>query len=239
MNINVTGCNTACQEVIGRLQEEHIHLQNALETSESTNDLFEVETQKRQESLEEMFEQCENNSAQLKTEIDELNDEIESLQDVNDKLHNALVLILSGQTNRFGNSYYYVSNTTLGWYNANTSCNSLGATLVEINNKAEHDFVVQLVKEKVDNSAWVGGAFVESEGVWRWDASMDLIGDDAYTNWAPGQPASESRTRCVQLWKQRGYKWDDFLCHIRRYFVCEIWLQSGLIDHSFVEFNIV
>ena len=68
---------------------------------------------------------------------------------------------------------------------------------------------------------------------------MDLIGDDAYTNWAPGQPAAESRTRCLQLWKQRGYKWDDFLCHIRRYFVCEIWLQSGLIDHSFVEFNIV
>jgi len=221
-----TGCNAACQGVIDSLEDENIQLQNTLEALETANNISKIESQNKQDNLEEMIEQCENNSAQLKTKIDELNEDIEGLHDDNEKLHNALVLILSRQTTRFNNSFYYVSKTTLGWYDAKSTCDSLGARLIEINDQAEHNFVVQLVKETIKQSVWVGGRYVKSEGVWVWDSSGDLIGGDAYTNWAPGQPAASSSTSCLQLWKQRGYRWDDYLCKEKTHFICEIWLDE-------------
>ena len=216
--------------MIKSLEEENLKLQNTIETLKTANNDSKLDAQNQIDLQKVLLNQCEQLSSFLQDTVFELNREIVAL---NDRLQDAvslpdipptteIELIVSEQSTRSKSAYYYASKTPLSWFNAQSACNDLGAHLVEINDEAEHDFVVQFVKDNMDESVWVGGRYVTSEGVWRWDSSMDLIGGDAYTNWAPGQPADSSSASCLQLWKERGYKWDDFFCNLSRHFVCDL-----------------
>ncbi|KAJ8302218.1 hypothetical protein KUTeg_021205 [Tegillarca granosa] len=66
---------------------------------------------------------------------------------------------------------------------------------------------------------WIGGSDMEVEGEWRWMKSRQPF---QFTAWAPGQPDDANKHEdCLHLYGVSGFKWNDYPCSIKGYFICE------------------
>ena len=87
------------------------------------------------------------------------------------------------------NSYYYVSNTTSSWTDANSLATSIGGNLLIINSQEENDYLSSLVDG--DEVFWLGlyqniesPNFSEPDGGWELVDGSDFV----FTNWQNGEP---------------------------------------------------
>lgn len=52
-----------------------------------------------------------------------------------------------------------------------------------------------------------------------WESSKQLLN---YTNWSPGQPDNAGNNEdCVEIRGLFNYKWNDHVCSLKKYFICE------------------
>lgn len=71
---------------------------------------------------------------------------------------------------RFGNHYYKLFETTVGWGEARRRCRELGGYLACVTDDAEFDFVMSLLRGKGSgpDCCWVGATDEAKEGEWSW-----------------------------------------------------------------------
>lgn len=126
-----------------------------------------------------------------------------------------------------GRQYYFCPDA-LGWDDARAACQlQTGGDLVQIDDKAEDDFVIATISA----NSWVGGSDSNAEGQWFWlpDSGPQFWSGDAngapvtsaYTNWGSGEPNDAGDQDC-QLASKENAVWDDQSCSLQLAYVCEV-----------------
>uniref|UniRef100_H3C0L1 C-type lectin domain-containing protein n=1 Tax=Tetraodon nigroviridis TaxID=99883 RepID=H3C0L1_TETNG len=114
---------------------------------------------------------------------------------------------------------YFFSKDLHSFDDAKTTCDSLSASLLVINDKEEQKWLRKQVQGK--GYFWIGLTDKEEENVWRWlDGTQP-----AFTMWKPGQPDNWghghdiSGEDCAGLVHEA--LWNDFFCEDLISYICE------------------
>ncbi|XP_078596756.1 C-type mannose receptor 2-like [Branchiostoma floridae x Branchiostoma japonicum] len=105
---------------------------------------------------------------------------------------------------------------------AKQTCASDGGHLADLKTQALHNFVLSMI-QNVDASRdyWIGLNDITVEGTWTWSDGTP-ISHCAFANWMPGEPNNAGTGQdCGRLWKDKGFKWDDYKCGYQKYFICQ------------------
>ena len=114
-------------------------------------------------------------------------------------------LELKGKHYKFYDSAYLNDVTT--WEDASSFCQKMGGHLAVICSQEENDFLFQAMKSMGYSNAYFGYTDSKVEGTWEWV----VPGASTYTNWAPGEPNSESSREDYAMfyWKFTNGAWND------------------------------
>ncbi|KAL4240561.1 mannose binding [Mactra antiquata] len=127
---------------------------------------------------------------------------------------------------------YSFNNTRMNWFHASHACKASDAWLVDVQNKAESDFLKSTInrlhahENPQQVGYWTGGNDLDFEGQWVWEYPAQT--SMTFTDWYPGEPNNiwyDKRAEdCVVLWGHAnyGYQWNDQPCDIEDYFVCKM-----------------
>ncbi len=139
-----------------------------------------------------------------------------------------------------GNSYYIYSGITSTWEESRAYCESLGGHLAVISDDAENTALFNYMKISGYSNAYFGFSDAVQEGVWQWVDGTPVT----YTNWASGEPNSESRNEDYAefYYKFTSGKWNDGnfkngTVSDSNAFICEWEGGSGSNGYWFTEGN--
>ncbi|XP_013421962.1 C-type lectin domain family 10 member A-like [Lingula anatina] len=115
--------------------------------------------------------------------------------------------------------YSFNMTLTANFYQAKQHCESMGASLVAVNDEEEHNFIRQYLA--ADNARmgadwWTSATDEASEGTWVLSGWGDIPAP--FTAWGPGEPNGGDGGDCVQYWKRL---FDDTHCTYIKNFICE------------------
>ncbi|XP_052715916.1 CD209 antigen-like protein B [Crassostrea angulata] len=119
----------------------------------------------------------------------------------------------------FGTSCYTIFHQQLSWMNASMKCLTYGSKLVEIETKAENDFLKSsLIKDEANY--WTGGKDDVTEGQWVWVSSGTTFD---FLDWNTGEPNDVGGEDCMEISKHRNRKksWNDKSCKSSLNLICE------------------
>nr|XP_034337590.1 CD209 antigen-like protein B isoform X2 [Crassostrea gigas] len=119
----------------------------------------------------------------------------------------------------FGTSCYTIFHQQLSWMNASMKCLTYGSKLVEIETKAENDFLKSsLIKD--EGNYWTGGKDDVTEGQWVWVSSGTTFD---FLDWNTGEPNDVGGEDCMEISKHRNRKksWNDKSCKSSLNLICE------------------
>jgi hypothetical protein len=102
----------------------------------------------------------------------------------------------------FGGSGYRLGTAGLTWDEAQAEAQRLGGKLVEIDSRAENDFVVNTFGKAAP--IWIGLTDAAVEGQWRTGSGAA----PTYANWLPGQPDGRGGADHALIGSDDG-RWDD------------------------------
>ncbi|XP_041371461.1 perlucin-like [Gigantopelta aegis] len=103
------------------------------------------------------------------------------------------------------------------WAEAREYCAAVGAGLSHVETVEEQHYLEGLVKS-VRGNYWLGGFDQLEENIWIWDTNRTRI--ETFF-WYPGKPNGGPSHNCLYMERQYHYKWSDYTCGSRMYFVCE------------------
>ena len=106
--------------------------------------------------------------------------------EVSEDLEAATVNAVSPRVWSYGGRFYQVTDSSLSWADAEVLAQSLGGHVVTINDAAEQAWVHATFSRF--GSLWIGMTDQVVEGTWVWGSGEAV----SYTNWASGQPQSNS-----------------------------------------------
>nr|XP_006815389.1 PREDICTED: uncharacterized protein LOC100369221 [Saccoglossus kowalevskii] len=121
---------------------------------------------------------------------------------------------------------YNVVTEKRTWHASKSHCESMGGVLASLHTQSVFQNVrTFIMNSNFDNDVrgyWIGLNDLSTEGSFEW-LNGDVFG---WTAWAKGQPNSNVQQSvqgqdCVQVWKQRAYKWDDNNCNAKRGYICQ------------------
>jgi len=103
---------------------------------------------------------------------------------------------------------YACFNNAASWEDAEKYCESLGGHLVTITTKEENDAVWAYVKDKGNQSVFIGLSDTEEEGKWQWVTGEQVT----YTKWTKGEPNAytESENYAEYAFNVDNGEWNDF-----------------------------
>ncbi|KAI8480039.1 hypothetical protein Bbelb_422470 [Branchiostoma belcheri] len=108
---------------------------------------------------------------------------------------------------------------------AKDSCREYGngGKLVVIKTPAMDEFIEtnlrNMGRNDSDGETWIGLDNLTDHGNFVWSDGSVLSTQD-YQNWGIGQPDIDAE-RCVEIWPQSGYKWNNVRCHDSNYYICQ------------------
>ncbi|MDD9940972.1 MAG: lectin-like protein [Myxococcales bacterium] len=139
-------------------------------------------------------------------------------------------------------TWYYVCTNQLTWTAARDACAGHGASLVQIDDASEQEFIVSAAPSRAF-PLWIGANDRQREGTWRWVAGGADAGgpvfwqgdergaseDRMYNSWYRDQPNGDgSNDRDADCGETHRETWADETCSARRGFICEAPAQSGV-----------
>ncbi|MCD7885030.1 MAG: C-type lectin domain-containing protein [Lachnospiraceae bacterium] len=106
-----------------------------------------------------------------------------------------------------GHSYYIFSNVCDSWESAKAYCEALDGYLAVISSEEENEVLYAYLTACGLSTAYFGYSDSEEEGFWLWVSNED----SNYTNWASGEPNSESGKEDYAefYWKYTDGTWND------------------------------
>lgn len=126
---------------------------------------------------------------------------------------------------------YYFSTYNATFEDADAFCLQSEALLVDINDRAENDFVVSF---SADNSHWLGYKLV-FPGIWRWQATGSV---GQYSQWDLSEPDGEGD--CARITPFSDGVWRDYPCNLNLRFVCKKLADCGepfIMNHASIDFS--
>ena len=122
---------------------------------------------------------------------------------------------------RYGESCYFIkTDIKMDWYQANRTCEDLGATLAVPTSRSEQDFIWEISKKSNpdEKSLWFG--CYKEAGEWR-NCPQKGNSMRAFENWDDNEPQPGSD--CGLLWAAFDGKWGSYDCTSRtKYAICEL-----------------
>ena len=127
-------------------------------------------------------------------------------------------------------SCFYWGTEHLNWTKAEEFCSEYGGHLASVTSNVTNDNILKKIASipwaPLQRQFWIGASDQEKDGTWQWTGSSPW----KFTNWMPDHPSNQSGQNCVLYSGRAG--WNNVYCHLKRRFVCNIKLQSGLISIS-------
>ncbi|MEZ4337207.1 MAG: C-type lectin domain-containing protein [Sandaracinaceae bacterium] len=122
---------------------------------------------------------------------------------------------------RGGRAYLFCDTTPRSWAAAQISCESVGYSLVAVEDAAEDAFVYGELASRGFADTWVGLNDLVTEMSWVWGSGPPV----GYTHWDSGEPndGGSSGEDCGVIMTRAGREseWDDRDCADERPYVCE------------------
>ncbi|XP_069119941.1 perlucin-like [Argopecten irradians] len=123
-----------------------------------------------------------------------------------------------------GECLLFVTNTSMGWHEAEHVCSSYQSYLVTDDNQEKHAFIkifLNIFKTWHLAHFWIGASDFIIEDQWRWLETGVSIGSTSF--WAPGQPNGDTDQDCVAAMVNASNTlvWKDYGCHAKYHFICE------------------
>ena len=120
--------------------------------------------------------------------------------------------------------YYLSVVVKMSHETSQSLCPLYNGHLVEINDKAEFDFIVKFLNNNnVNEYVMVGASDADKEGSWVY---LHSGGNLTYFNWGPGEPTARSGDDCMWLSTSSSHQMVDYPCnvavHLDWRFLCEI-----------------
>ena len=120
---------------------------------------------------------------------------------------------------------YFISSNKVVWNDAVTACQTMGASLVQIESETEDVFIVERLEILHGNTAvnfhyWTNGNDKNVQYQWEWGHPGGQA-IEGYMNWGAVDPNGGSNEDCVALYGYMGFKWVDIQCSSLLYYICE------------------
>lgn len=113
------------------------------------------------------------------------------------RLDNSMKAIMAAQAPYMGKTYYLSHPMMMNSAVADSLCRLYGGYMVEINNKAEYDFVADMVQKKaMGDSVALGASDEAHEGSWMFMQSGSAMNTLV---WQAGQPDGQGIENCLYL----------------------------------------
>lgn len=132
---------------------------------------------------------------------------------------------LNGRCYKFFETMSAVCQVRGTWEAGRQHCQAIDADLVSIETEEENQFILRIIRTRnlVDSVQENGAGFwtsgTDKSGSWKWAVTDQQI---SYSYWAPGEPKFGLHTKCLHLWKQHDFKWDDIPCtYMQNIPICE------------------
>jgi hypothetical protein len=124
----------------------------------------------------------------------------------------------------FANGSSYMSCLAAASFDAaEAACQANGMHLAKIDSAEENALVLSVAR---DDYVWIGGSNRSDADVYTWlDGTVFFRLDSpvagTYENFGSGEPALDSRLRCLQLRQTGNGTWSNWQCSGMQSFVCE------------------
>ena len=122
-------------------------------------------------------------------------------------------------------SCYFFGTNKAVWDDAVTACQTMGASLVQIESETEDMFLVERLEILHGNTAldfhyWTNGNDKNVQYQWEWGHPGGQA-IEGYMNWGVADPNGGSNEDCIALYGYSGFKWVDIPCSSLLYYICE------------------
>ena len=123
----------------------------------------------------------------------------------------------NGNVDLFDDVRFFYGRSLLTWQEAKNFCGRINASLVHsLDSKLNNFLTTKLKTTWNEGDVWIGGH--KRRNAWVWETGDHKMEPMSWSYWAPNEPNDSGQ--CVQMWRKRGYKWDDVTCNDRQRFVC-------------------
>lgn len=110
---------------------------------------------------------------------------------------------------QFGSNFYCYEPKKKIFSVAESDCVAKGGNLASVHSSQENDFIKKLIKDKGDNTAWIGGSDEATEGTWTWTDGTPFD----FKDWSGVEPNDSGGVEdCLFMYKENGYTWYDAKC---------------------------
>ena len=146
----------------------------------------------------------------FKEEIYELKNSMKTLQIVTD-------VYGIGYVDVFENNAYLFARSKHSWTDSQQACNILSAALVHSVNETENNFLKNRMNRiGGEEDFWIGAQKIRDQ--WVWTSNDQGNQTVKWFDWGSSQP--DGSGKCIQMWRQNGYQWDDDGCDVLKRYVC-------------------
>ena len=123
-----------------------------------------------------------------------------------------------------GDFCYLWKTDRKNWTDAEDFCQKAGGHLAsEVHSNFTKDYILEGMRTRGLDKAWLGGNDIEEEGVWKWTDCTPW----EHSFWAPGDPNNWfGGENCLEVYRR---KWNDARCSDEKGFVCSKKICSGRI----------
>jgi len=114
---------------------------------------------------------------------------------------------------------YFVSTTSVNFYQADKFCKQIGGHLAEPRTQEETQYLETILSE--GRNYWIGLTDLANEGEFLWWSDYSIPN---YTNWDQSEPNNyDGNEDCTESsgYRLPSFRWNDVSCMLNKYAICQ------------------
>ncbi len=117
---------------------------------------------------------------------------------------------------------YLFCEEKINWLDAKTKCNSMGYSLLQIEDENERDWIKTILANKQDKY-FIALNDIKEDGSWKWADESDSY--TGFIEWNTGEPNGHTTENCVDIYsgdREDAFgKYNDDKCSNKRKYICK------------------